>query len=275
MSLPNTTDALSALLTNQRWSQGANQTSHIEVGSMGVVLGDTEYDSARHSPTDINPLSLMAEATGMDYVQQVISEKPLNISVVTDLGNMDDDSRISRRKHDVARNLTSLLTDAMPSITDYVHSYVVGAGVHAEAAIGESQMLGVEASDQQRAAQVAQFCLDGLAIVISDFRHLPLADTDGRFNETIAVKLNHPLERKIPEGIGVIGLGNGYEVDTNSDKQLAIINEKLDLRHQATVEALERSGIKVASVVIDPIALGGLGYDSADEALAEAINRLR
>ncbi len=75
--------------------------------------------------------------------------------------------------------------------------------------------------------------------------------------------------------IGVIGLGNGYEVDTNSDKQLAIINEKLDLRHQATVEALERSGIKVASVVIDPIALGGLGYDSADEALAEAINRLR
>ena len=100
---------------------------------MGIVLGDTEFDPSRHNVADINPLSLMAEATGADYVQQVIPEKPLDISVVTDLANIDDDPRISARKIDAARQLTSLLADAMPSITDHVHPYVVGSGGHTEA----------------------------------------------------------------------------------------------------------------------------------------------
>lgn len=275
MALPNTTDALSTLLTNQRWSQGANQASHIEVGSMGIVLGDVEYDPTKHSPSDINPLSLMAEATGIEHVQQNMPEKPLNIGVIVDVASIDDDPRIRARKMDAARQLTGLLADAMPSITDHIHSYVVGSGSYAEAAIGESQMMGIEASDEQRALQVAQFCLDGLTFVISDFRRLPLANAGQRFSEAVAIKLNHPLERRIPGGIGVIGLGNGYEVDTNSDKQLAIVNNKLEAKHQATVEALEHRGLEVASVLIDPFAVDGIDHKSSDNAVASAINRLR
>lgn len=268
MNLPQTKSALTELAANSRFGAGIHIEPQPRVGYDGVVIGEVPYDPARHSPLDINPLSLMAEATGEQHVQLVLPNRPLDMNIVVDYGYGEDHPKIAAMKRNLAHRLETAAQSALPSITDKVYSYAIGEPDEIDMGIHYFEA----SSDHERATFVAGLCLEGLTFVLSDFRHLPLAElSQADLSGGVAVKVNHPSERALPANVGVIALGGGKEVNTSNTKQLNNWNRELAERHEQIVRGLNTAGMSVAGAVYTPSLNEGFSVASVDEQLAQAV----
>ncbi len=275
MHLPETAGALSEAMANSQFGPGAHAFANARPGIGGLYLGEVPFDPTYHEAADILPVSMMEDVTGQPHVGLYRPEHPLHVSVVTDYGNVEDDGRITRSKREAARNLTDGIVAQLTSVTDRLDSFAVGAGPNTPLARNEYELIGREASEEDRADEIAHVGLSGLTLVISDFRHLPLGQVGpGSFRETLALKVNHPWERRIPAGVGFLSLKGLAEVNTNKPRELEKANRRLEEQHQRKVEELEAAGVTVASIVLQPKLPLKVDEKEVDKALAAGLRTL-
>ncbi|MCA9330138.1 hypothetical protein KDA11_05795 [Candidatus Saccharibacteria bacterium] len=264
MQLSHTGDALSEMRANVMHGSGVHPSSQLRIGGGGQYLGDMPFDPSIHEATDINPMSIMGMALDQPHVSVYRPEKPLQVNLVADYRNMGGDQNISRAKRSVAHHLSDGIYDALYSATDRLNTYVFGARQGEFFDSGTQEVIEEE--------DIADLCLDGLTLVVSDFARLKLDSNNRSFESAIAVKVNHLLERQIPSKVGVIALSGGGEVNTNNARKLLAVNQELARQHQTAVQRLRQQGFKIASIVARAD-LRPFGYDvdDADRQLADAI----
>lgn len=275
MHLPETAGALSEAMANSQFGPGGHAFANTRTGANGLFLGEIPFDPAYHEAADILQTSMMEDVLDTPHVGLYRPEHPLHISVVTDYGNTADDARIMRTKREAARNLTEGILGQLTSVTDRLDSFAVGATEATQLGLNDHELIGREASEQERAEEIARLGLGGLTLVISDFRSLPLGQFGGGdFSETLAIKVNHPWERQIPARVGILSLRGLAEVNTNKPRELDKVNRRLEAQHKQKIEELEEAGITVASVVLRPKLPLKVDETEVDEALATGIRTL-
>lgn len=277
MAYPETSAALRELGATTTYGIGVHTHPTIAVGVPGLTLGDVQFNPAKHDFLDVNHFSLMGEATGDLHVTEVLPNRPLNLNIVTDLGSIWDARVVTRRKAQAARDIGEGILAAMPSLTDRATTYTVGDSPRNPARSGETRLVSLdEARESGRAESVAALAPEGPLVVFSDFIHLPLEEhvTEDVARNVLAVKINHPFERKIPANIGVLALNAGYDLDTSKKRQLARANARLDDRHAGVMARLENAGITVVDIILDPKQPGGFDQHYADVRVAEGLKAL-
>lgn len=275
MYLPETAGALNEAMANNQFGPGAHAFANSRPGVGGLFLGEVPFDPSFHEAADILTTSFMEDLTEQPHVGLYRPEHPLHVSVVTDYGNAADDARIIRLKREAARNLTDGIVAQLGSVTDRLDTFAVGATDTTDLGIYEHDLAGRASTEIERAEDIAHISLSGLTVVISDFRNLPLDQMGrNRFQETLAVKVNHPFEREIPSGVGVLSLRGMAEVNTNKPRELDRVNKRLAELHRQKIEALEDAGIPVASVVIRPQMPLKLDETEVDQALSDGLRTL-
>ena len=269
MQLPETQAAFSELAANSELTQGVHTHSRARTGSNGLPLGDIPFDASRHAPWEINPLSLMADVMGAPHVSQVLPSREVSLNVLTDFGRTGDSLAVANLKHGLNGDITSAIEDALPSITDRLFKYSFG-NAPVDIRNGDYDTL-PDANDEERADSAVRLCINGLTLIISDFKHLPLRKVTDTSLEGIAIKVNHPLELAIKPGLGIISLGGLVEVNTNKPEELDKVNTMLAERRQAILDSLGQSGLQVVEVVYSSSQPGNYDVAAADAAIAKAI----
>jgi hypothetical protein len=242
-----------------------------------MILGEVPFDPTVHEMSDIKPNALMEMVTDDPYVELVRPSRPLILNVVTDYSGMGYFDPIALAKRKAASVITESLIDSLQSVTDRLKSFTVGARDNELPDMFTEELAGERAAARDRAEAVADLSRDDYTVVISDFSGLPLEDADGDYERTVGVKINHVLERKIPEelqGIGVIALSGGREANTRSARSLRRTNNDLERTHQETLARLNGLGIAVASLVTRADIEGGLDVQATDAALDAAFGTL-
>lgn len=219
----------------------------------GVMLGDLEFDPTRHNPMDINHLSPLGIATDAPQVRQTFPHKPLHIAFSQD--------RTSRAG---LYSLNEMKQRSGQSIYEGIDSALHGVGdmVMASSVDGQNRARFIDDSANQ----------GGISFAISDFEGMDLSSVD--FDQLVAIKVNHLLEREIPQNVGFISLGGAVELNTGDKKQLDKFNTKLEEHHQEIVEGLEEAGAQVVSVIVDPRMQDGFDVEGVDSSIAEALDNL-
>lgn len=267
MQLPKTGDALSDLRANAMHGYGVHASSQFRAGGGGQYLGDMPFDPAVHEASDINPLSSMGLAFDQPHVSVYRPERPLRVNLVADYRNLGGNTGIQKAKHAVADHLNEEVYEALSGVTDRLDTFVLGSDQH--------EFFDRRTQELVTAEDVAELCLNGLTVVVSDFSHLKIAAPEKRFDSAIAVKVNHLLERQVPSNVGVIALSGKGEVNTNKARKLNVVNQELAREHDATVSGLQQQGFEVVPVVVRADQ-GPHGYDvsSVDHLLAEAVGNI-
>lgn len=276
MAFPETSAALRELGATTTYGLGAHLHPAVSVGVPGLTLGDIQFNPAKHDFLDVNHFSLLGEATGELHVTEVLPDRPLNVNVVTDLGSIWDARVITRRKQEAARAIAAGIATALPSLTDRTTMYAVGQSPTHPAHSSETKLVSLDVVEGGRAESVASLAPEGPLIVLSDFIHMPLEEhVSGDVSRNVlAVKVNHPFERRIPANIGVLALNRGYDLDTSNKRKLARANSRLDDRHLGVMARLQDAGISVVDVILDPKLPEGFDQGYVDNRLAEGIKML-
>ncbi len=269
--LPETSNAFAEVVANTSFGIGDHQTQVIEVGANGLQLGYEPFDPRRHQPHQIDPLAPFADTFGEQHVKLVRPERALTINVVNDLLPVDENPVVTEVRRDLAADIGESLSQALPGIMDYVYQYAIVQDRPKE------KNLDVEVINVANAGEAAQaiksISVDGPTFVISGFHNLRLAVGHGQ-NELVAVKVNHPWDRRIPHGVGRISLQGLAEVNTRKPKEIEAVNTALSDRHEKIVGQLEASGAVVASVIARPQSEHGYDIDEADQQIAKAIRKV-
>lgn len=278
MAYPETQAALMQLTTEERFGLGGHILPMVVIGNSGINVGEEPFLLGHHDPSAINHHSVMAAATGELQVRDSLSCRPLDIAVVTDYGSRDDRGDITRRKREGAGVVADALRSSVPDIADTITSYAVGASRRTRLQDGEERLRGAGSGDSEesRAAAIASLASNGIVMVLSDFRHLPLhhrATSDMRAN-AIAVKVNHRLERRVPFNVGVLSLNGGIEIDTSDADQVVAINKRLNALHNSRLDKLRRAGILTTNITLQPSRPDGYYAPYVDKRLAEGIKQL-
>ena len=287
MSFIETESAISEVMASLPMGMGGHIEQRIVSGAHGMAVGEVPFDPTRHNPGDIKPFSIMSEVLGEPFVDQVLPMRPLEVQIVSDYGNTSDIGDIAVSKMLAIHSVSDGLETTM-GIGDKLFEYAVGLSetpdflasvdrpsqYSAPLRPNEVILEGREVDAEYRAQTVGMLCLNGLTIVLSDFHSLPLDQIDTDFSKTLAVKINHPFERRIPANVGVIGVGSDIEVNTNSSRQLKKTNEMLEARHREVVSKLQNSGIHVVSLVTKPSDPSGIDLRIADNAIANGLKAL-
>ncbi|HEX5456519.1 MAG TPA: hypothetical protein VFW77_04095 [Candidatus Saccharimonadales bacterium] len=263
--LQRTHDALASLEANAGHAYGEHVRRSVQTGYDGVYIGEAEFDPTRHEPSDIDPFA-MGEALDRPHVSQVFPSRPLHINIVADRTGRAEDPRVTAIKDAAVVGLVGSIDESLPGVTDQSFIYLAGRGDIANAETLRAS------SRNELPGQISDLALDGLTIVISDFHGMRFdrSSLDG----VVAVKLNHPLERAIPAGVGRISLGGEYELDTRDGAQLGEYNRLLQAHHDSAVAGLESAGAVVASVISDPRYEQGYDIAAADGGIAAAIGEM-
>lgn len=278
MAFSETQAALMELTTEERFGMGGHTLPMVLIGNSGMNVGEEPFMLGHHDPSAINHHSVMAAATGELQVRDTLPSRPLEIAVVTDYGSRDDRSDIVRRKRDGAVVIADALRSSVPDIADTITSYVVGASKRTRLQDGEERLRGAGSGDSEesRAAAIANLAANGIVMVLSDFRHLPLhirANQDMRDN-AVAVKVNHRLERRVPFNVGVLSLSGGIEINTGDPEQVVLINKRLTAIHNSRLDKLRNAGIATTNVTLAPSRPEGYYAPYVDRRLAEGLKQL-
>lgn len=263
--LQRTHAALASLEANAGHAYGEHVRRNVQAGFDGVYIGEAEFDPTRHDPSDIDAFA-MGEALDKPHVSQVFPSRPLHINIVADRTGRSEDPRVTAVKGAAAASLVGSLDESLPGVTDQSFIYIAGHGN-----LPDAETLRVS-NRNELPGQVSDLALDGLTLVVSDFQGMRFEP--GSLDGVVAVKLNHPLERAIPAGVGRISLGGEYELDTRDGTQLGAYNQLLQAQHDRTVSGLESAGATVASVIADPRYEQGYDIGAADEEIASAIGEI-
>ncbi len=264
-SLPETQGVLTEMVANRQFGWGEHTYNNIAVGSMGIQVGTEAYDPTRHFPWQINPLAPLGLAMGEHHVNLVLPSRPMAANVIVDHSLRRDHSSVTAAKRYLGDSLLSALDESLPGMSDQIYSYVIG-----ESGDAPSGYELIEATDGLAVVNtVTAIARDGLTFVISDFRRLELG---GRYvDNLVAIKANHPAERSIPAGAGLLSLGRGREINTNDSTQLGFMNDRLQAEHEQIVRTLRAAGAAVAEVIVKPSAANGYDFTVADHSIAKAL----
>lgn len=236
------------------------QRQAVSVG--GLDMGSTDFDAARHLPHMIDPLAVMAEVTGTPQVRIQKPANPLLINIVADLRNAGDDPRIRSMKDRAIQSVLEGLTSAVPNLDPSFVYRVEGDHANPEQVARDNE-------------GILQICSDGLCFVISDFK---LFKNKGEFSpraDVLALKVNHPLERKAPSGVGSISLGGLVEIDTDDPRQVDQANQMLGDYHASIIDGLLNCGVKtVGSGLVMPNLTDMIDAQKTDEVLAKMVSSL-
>ncbi len=273
MSFSRTEAAISEVAANLKVGMGGHIEERVRSGVPGLAVGEVPFNPVIHDPEAIKPFSFMEEVVGGPHVDQVLPKRPTEVTLINDYGNRTDIDAISSSKRRAALAIAVGLESAL-GVGDKLYRYATGVDGLVPADIGDIELESLENSEEYRAQSVAMRCMGGLALVLSDFHKLPLHEVQADYSSTLAIKLNHPLERRIPANVGVIGLGGDLEIDTDKPKNLAKANEMLDARHNLVVDRLQSAGMTVVSLVSLPSSEAGIDLNIADDVIAQGVNTL-
>lgn len=266
--LAQTSEALDEVMANRSMGFGEHCASNLETGIPGLDVGYRQFDPTRDQVGQIDLMSPMAECLGDYQVKLVIPNYPLHISVVTDYTSAVQHPSFDRTKTVLAEDIGQAIEGALPGMTDRVEYFAVGDAVPDGLGIDVET---IRTDDSGATAEaIKQIVFDGLTFVISSFSNLDFT-RDQVQDALVAVKVNHPLERRIPDGLRrTIVLGGLTELNPRKKKDLQAYNLALQQQHQEVVARLEAAGAGVASIVAsrDP---HGYDLDAADTEISNAI----
>jgi hypothetical protein len=270
--------AISDLSANWQRMLGAHGNYDPAVAVPGMIIGEAPFNPAKHLPSAINPFSLMEQVAGVQHVRQVIPRNPLDVSIVVhnDPAQRDDPEWMTRAKLQLASTFKDIFTEVLP-VSDRVHTYVIGDRT-SELAEHEIEYLDNTLDPNATARTVAEICQDGLAVVLSTFKNLPLDGVkNANYDSAVAVKTNHLFEVELQPGAGKWKTGDVRNpiVNAGKPKELAVWNDTLRQRHAALKARLGQAGLAVAQVIFDP-RHRPYGFDLArtDHSVAEALRSI-
>ncbi len=269
--LPRTEEAFAEVMSNRTMGVGDHMAPTLMTGVPGLQLGYRAFNPDRDPVDAIDHLAPMAAVLDEYQVKVVSPVKPLHINVVTDYTSTVQHQAFADAKRRLGEDIGEAISEALPGISDVVEAYAIGNAIPRDLDL-EVKKIHTD-SPEATADAIKQVVFDGLTFVISSFGKLRFS-RDQVQDSLVAVKLNHPLERRIPEGlrrpIVVAGL---TEIDPRNKRKLRAFNAGLQQRHEEIVASLEAAGAGVASVVASR---DRHGYDAdiADTEIAEAIRQL-
>ncbi|MBC7708092.1 hypothetical protein H7Y63_02630 [Polaromonas sp.] len=267
--LPQVEAILDGMAAQYRPAYGEHDSSLMRVGLSGKLIGEVDFDPARHGLQDINPLSVWGDIMGVPQVGIVVPEYPLPIGVVIDQSSQEDHPGILKAKQMLGRQLLRCF-DESALVSDDVAAYVIGENANFPRDYRTETI-----PEREAAERVSEICSEGLTFIISDFAHLELVSGQhDDFPATVAVKINQPFELALPANKGKIPLGpKSKPVNTNRPKELAAYNNDQARSHEAIIQRLQSAGIRVAQVLFDATkgTTLGLNVKAADSAIASAM----
>lgn len=273
-----TETAIADLSANRQVLSGSHHGLEPAVGVRGMLIGEVEFNPAKHPPSAISPFSIMEQVTGAQYVRQVIPRSSLNVNIVVhnDPAQRDDPEWMTKAKLQLASTFRDVFTEVLP-VSDRVHTYIIGDRA-SEFTEHETEYLDNTDDPAVTAHTVAEICQDGLAVVLSTFKNLPLDQVkNANYDSTVAVKTNHLFEVELQPGPAKWRTGDKQfpEVNSKKPKQLAAWNDILRQRDAALKTRLGEAGLAVAQVVFDP-RHRPYGFDLAktDHSMAEALREI-
>ena len=273
--LPHTEEAFSNLATERQFEFGMHRGHNLKVGGRGIIVGEQPFDPVMHDPTDIDPLSVMALATGGQYVNDIIRDYPLNVTIITEHDAAAEQPHIGAAKLRLGQQLRESLEDALPVMGDRVNLYHIGDTDNA-IDLRYTEVIEQHEDATENAKTVAKLCQDGLNFVISNFSRgrLRFEDADVQVENTIGLRVMRQQDIAVPLD-GVTRLGKGREAAT--PKEAAAYNKNtLDPYNKHVEDALRRTGMLVGRVIISPNQDTGTLFnrDITDSTIAEAISSL-
>lgn len=271
--LPQTYAVLAEMSANRHFGLGQHAEHVIRSTAIGRQLGHTAFDALLHTPDQIDPFSLMGMALEQDMVPMYEPARPLLMNIVTDMSAQREHPSVTLAKRRVSHDISAAIDDTLEA-TDQAFLYLVGDNIP-ERGMPYHEIISVPQGDKEALGEkVSQIALDGLTFVVSDFNRLKLPEHT-HFDELVAVKVNHVLERKIPEGFNrVISLGGLGEIDATSKRKVTKANAYLEEMHQKTVSELKSHGVHVASVIVSPKQAQIYDVSPADAGIATALRKI-
>lgn len=270
--LRKTSEALSNLGAQQRTGIGDHTNPDLATGVYGnIVLGEVQFDPNVHSPIEIDHLSMMGVAMDELYVTEVLPENPIIAHVIVDGRDRQDYPALAKAKQKLASLLVVALDQALPGMSDVVYDYRLVDDIQQRKGLREDII--AYRGGRELSRDLHNLGSSGIKFLISDFgSNIFKKSSELKLDGTVAIKVNHLLERQVPRGIGRISVGGAREIDTNNPKSLAPHNSMLKESHDDTVARLESAGASVASVVVDgQIKPDGIDFLDADRQIAAAI----
>jgi hypothetical protein len=239
----------------------AHRGRDMVVVSSGPVVSERPFDIHSDDITQIDPLSLASRMThGRElYVPIRTPERslPVNIVAHSDPLERHDPQEILLGRKILTRELQNSLEDALPQ-DDRINFFVVG---QRDPHLVEPWVDYLEGTEEPLAAAhaVADLCRDGLTIVISTFKNLPLEQAQKHPRAAVAVKVNHQWDLQLQPDTGTHDTGEPTMpvVHTNMRRggkpnpELLAYRVLQEQRHEETMERLKRAGLVPMYAVFD------------------------
>jgi hypothetical protein len=250
-------------------ARGERLSLHMEPGLISSPESHVEFDPAIHDPDQIDHFSFEGLTMDEDQVRIIDRELPLYMNLALDETSRSGYSRLTSAKQKVARHLAQELKGIMEHDQDDAYSVSFQDEASRPSKSRLIDQVTAVAGRQQIPGKMSVITETdpALPIFLGDFSRQNFSSLDG----ALAVKINHILERRVPANAGLIGLGGGYELDTNNDRHLAAYNRVLEAKHLRTVSALQEVGAQVVAVVADPRREYGFDVNSTDQAIAQGV----
>ncbi len=275
--LEKTSAALYDLMGDNTRQFGQHLRTDIVVGQPGINVGETRFDPTLHEVGAVNPIALtpMMLDTDMPYVNLRIPYRPVELNVV-----IDDNSGLeikhewikplAKYRAKIGAELVSSIEDSKQP-DDSVKLFVVGNPSEASIYDRTAKIVETKTADES-AAVAAEICSKGISIVISNFENFPIDQKeDIDFRQIVGVKANHPRDIVYLPNTGTWTLGGLKEVNTDNQKDLRKVNEKLLAKHNGIIQKLGSKGMHLAKVVYDERFKDGIDIPYVDKELSKAI----
>jgi hypothetical protein len=269
-----TSEAIAEWQANVPYGIGDHLERNISTSIGNVVLGEVQFDPHIHDPSDIDHMSMMGIATGELYVPEVLPQKPLNMNVIIDATTREDHPSLIKVKRDIAHQIYSAIDDATIGMSDRVFATELTS--RPQKSSNPDFEIVVARNNKALQKFLGMTAINQLAIVISDFKNFDRRhSSEAGKSPMVAVKVNHPAERRIPYDVGILSLGGYEEINTNKHRRVDAKNAELEAQHREIVEELEAIGAEVAEVITKPFSATGYEVAEVDAAIATAISNLQ
>ena len=273
--LPETAGAIDDYAVTRLRRGGSHQTSKISARANGRRLSARPFDPTRDVLSSAVPFSLEARATGnteLPYVQRRANEDSLVIDIVLHESANNSMPAIARTKRRLARELALATDDAVKHDHDRVRGWYIGDPNLAPQdfepiATGKDPLAAAEAA--------AQVCNGGLALVISDFKRLPLEQVEmSTKTDVLGVFVAHPVELAITPKSGTWYVGD-ENIDSGNSRQLTRYKARQAEYFESRVSTLRNAGVFVMGLTVDLDAGAEVGkWSHFDIKMANAISTL-
>ena len=260
MQLPHTEHAIAEISGLQRSYMGGHEGRELRVADAGLIVGEEAFDSSVHEVSDIDLLSLSTFMDGDHRVPIRLPDQslPVNVVVHSDPLERTDPEEVLLGRKILTRELQRSLEDVLPH-DDRIAFYVAG---YEDPRLLERRAQYLRGTETPSAAahSIGRLATDGLTVVISTFKNLPLEQAQRRFRSTAGVKVNHPWDLRLQPDTGKHDTGDPDMPVVNTDRgrmSKKLPQELVDYwaiqeqRHYETIARLERAGLKMAYAIFD------------------------